>query len=323
MEVGRRRWPLGLAGLLLTAACGAGTGGLSKPAPPTGAGPTTSAVAAPSGPYVALGDSYTAGPAIDPQVGTPTGCGRSGVNYPSLVAKELGLAAGPGFADVSCSGATTADLTGVQRTAGGTNAPQLDALSPATRLVTLGIGGNDVGFVDVLTVCAMEDLRHSLFGGSTGASADQAPCRTHYTSAEGQDQLRGKVDTAGERLADLLREIGRRAPQARVYVVGYPALLPADPADCAQTLGRTVAPGDVGFLLAEERGLNAMLEQRARAAGAVYVDTFAPSVGHDMCSGKETRWIEPPIPAAGSAPVHPNARGQQGMAAAVLGAVKG
>ncbi|GAA2137071.1 SGNH/GDSL hydrolase family protein [Kitasatospora kazusensis] len=319
---------LGLAGLLLTAACGAGSGGPapqgSAPAARAGAGAGAApAPKAPTGPYVALGDSYTAGPAIDPQVGTPSGCGRSGANYPSLVAKALGLAAGPGFTDVSCSGATTADLTGAQQTSDGTNAPQLDALTPATRLVTLGIGGNDVGFVEVLTECAKENLAHSLFGGLTGTSGDQAPCRTHYTAAPGQDQLRARIDTAGEKLTGLLREIARRAPEARVYVVGYPALLPADPAGCARTLGRTVAAGDLGFLLDEERGLDAMLEQRAEAAGARYVDTFGPSAGHDMCAGQDTRWIEPPVPAAGAAPVHPNALGQQGLAAAVLGAVRG
>ncbi len=272
---------------------------------------------------MALGDSYTAGLAIDPQVGTPVGCGRSGVNYPALVAKNLGLGAGPGFTDVSCSGATTDDLTGAQRTSGGTNAPQLDALSPATRLVTLGIGGNDVGFVDVLAECAKDNLKDSLLGDLTGRpAADQAPCRAHYTAADGQDQLQRKVDAAGERLAGLLREIGRRAPQATVYVVGYPALLPGDATACAETLGRSVSPGDLGFLLAEERGLNAMLRQRAQSSGARYVDTFTPSAGHDMCAGEGTRWIEPPFPTPGSAPVHPNALGQQGMAAAVLDGIR-
>lgn len=276
----------------------------------------------PTGPYVALGDSYTSGLRIEPQVGTPAGCARSGVNYPSLVAKALGLSPAA-FTDVSCSGATTADLTDPQRTGHGTNAPQLDALTPATRLVTLGIGGNDAGFVDVLEECAKQSVRQTLLGGLTGTPAAEAPCRAHYTAADGRDDVRTKVDTAGEQLAGLLREIGRRAPQARVYVVGYPALLPSDAVACTETLGRGVSAGDLGFLLEEERGLNAMLEQRAKAAGAEYVDTFGASVGHDLCAGEGVRWIEPPLPAEGLAPVHPNARGQEGMAAAVLRAVRG
>ncbi|WP_146259367.1 hypothetical protein [Streptomyces tateyamensis] len=61
----------------------------------------------------------------------------------------------------------------------------------------------------------------------------------------------------------------------------------------------------------------------AAAAHAVFVDTYTPSLGHDMCAGAQQRWIEPPLPAAGRAPLHPNPAGQQGMAAAVLAALTG
>ncbi|WP_170290559.1 SGNH/GDSL hydrolase family protein [Kitasatospora atroaurantiaca] len=304
-----------LLGLLLTVGCGAATTHPPSPAP-SGTAATASA-APPAGPYVALGDSYTSGLQIEPQVGTPPGCARSGVNYPSLVAKALGLAGGA-FTDASCSGARTRDLTGAQRTDGGTNAPQLDALAPAIRLVTLGIGGNDAGFIDVIGQCAKESVKQTLLADLTRTPAAESPCRTYYTAENGQDQVQRKVDAAGERLADALREVRRRAPQAKVYVVGYPALLPADAAACTATLGRSVPAGDIAFLVEKERQLNAMLRQRAEAAGVGYVDTFAASAGHDMCAGESTRWVEPPFPAAGLAPVHPNARGQQGMAAAVL-----
>jgi len=305
-----------LLGLLMTVGCGA-SGHPPGPTPPTTA---SVAPAAPAGPYVALGDSYTSGLQLEPQVGTPPGCARSGVNYPSLVAKALGLS-GAGFTDVSCSGARTRDLAGAQRTDSGTNAPQLDALAPATRLVTLGIGGNDAGFIDVIGQCAKESFKQTLLAGLTETPTAQSPCRSYYTAENGQDQEQRKVDAAGERLADALREVRRRAPQAKVYVVGYPALLPADAAACATTLGRSVVAGDIAFLVEKEGQLNAMLRQRADAAGAGYVDTFAASAGHDMCAGESTRWVEPPFPAAGLAPVHPNARGQQGMAAAVLQAL--
>src|SRR5919109_3079172 len=58
--------------------------------------------------YVALGDSYTAGPVIPVQLDDPGGCLRSDHNYPHLAAPETGLAP---FRDVSCSGATTDDMT--------------------------------------------------------------------------------------------------------------------------------------------------------------------------------------------------------------------
>lgn len=78
--------------------------------------------APPKGPYVALGDSYTAGPEIPDRTGTPAGCDRSDHNYPALVAARLGLAAAD-FRDVSCSGATIADLTAPQSTDDGVNSP--------------------------------------------------------------------------------------------------------------------------------------------------------------------------------------------------------
>ncbi|WP_457029792.1 SGNH/GDSL hydrolase family protein [Kitasatospora sp. P5_F3] len=282
----------GLLGLALLTGCTA-TATEATPATP------------PRGPYVALGDSYTSGLGIAPQTGEPAGCGRSAVNYPALVAEQLGVAE---FTDVSCSSATTADLTGAQKlSGGGANRPQLDALSAGTKLVTLGIGGNDVGFLDVLSRCAM--------AGLTGAG-----CRKTFESADGTDQVTRRIGTAGEKLGAVLAETQRRAPAAKVFVVGYPALFPTDAASCTKALGVRIAAADLGYLAGKAEELNAELKRRAAAAGARYVDTVV--AGHDMCAAADTRWIEPPFPAAGLAPVHPNAAGQRGMAAAVLAAVR-
>ncbi|MFJ2778408.1 SGNH/GDSL hydrolase family protein [Kitasatospora sp. NPDC087315] len=315
-----------LAALVLAGCAGGGSDGGPAAAPDgaraarAGAPPTPTPT--PTGPYVALGDSYTAGLKVAPQVGEPKGCARSAANYPSLVAKALGLADGQ-FRDVSCSGARTGDLTGTQHTDSGSNAPQLDALSPATRLVTVGIGGNDAGFMEVVTQCAKENLVDAV-KGLVGTDRVDAPCREHYASAGGAaDQVQRKVDTAGERLAQVLQEIKRRSPQARVYVVGYPALLPADPASCVPVLGKAVAAADLAFLTEKQQQLNAMLKSRAAGAGAVFVDAAAPSAGHDMCAGEATRWVEPPFPAPGLAAIHPNAKGEEGIADAVLKAVRG
>ena len=58
--------------------------------------------------YVALGDSFTAGPVIPNQLDDPIGCFRSDHNYPHLVAASLRPAK---FADASCSGADTENMT--------------------------------------------------------------------------------------------------------------------------------------------------------------------------------------------------------------------
>ncbi|RKE18991.1 SGNH/GDSL hydrolase family protein [Streptomyces sp. TLI_171] len=303
--------------LAATAAALVGLAGCSgaKPAPdPDRDSVSPSPSASPvTGPYVALGDSYTSGLRIPPQGGSPQGCGRSGVNYPALVAQQLGL---KDFTDVSCSGARTSDLTTAQQTDKGVNPAQLDAIGASTRLVTVGIGGNDAGFMDVLGRCAIENLRNSFSGQSS-----EAPCRSYYTTGTGRGEVQRKLDAAGARLGSALEQIKQRAPQARVLLVGYPALLPQDPTRCAETLGDGIATADVGFVAQQEQQLNAMLRQRAETAGVAFVDTYAAFDGHDMCAGEGERWIEPLGAAPGLAPIHPNARGEQGMAAVVLAAL--
>lgn len=275
-------------------------------------------VAPAKGPYVALGDSYTAGPKIPGQTGTPAGCDRSDHNYPALVASRLGVK-DTDFRDVSCSGATIADLTGPQITDHGTNPPQLSALSPKTRLVTLGIGGNDIGFGSMIRRCVTMGMAYQALGSGKYIPED-TPCERHYVRG-GNDSVEREIETAGERLADALTEINRRAPQARIYVVGYPAILPATNTACADEL--PLAPGDLSYLREKEQQLNGELRKRAQASGAVYVDTYGPSEGRDACSNAATRWIEPLVPSSPAAAVHPNARGEHGMADAVLDVLRG
>jgi len=270
------------------------------------------------GPYVALGDSYTSGPKISPLTSTPIGCDRSSRNYPSVVAKELGLKAAD-FRDVSCSGATTSDLTAPQSTGNGTNPAQLSALTTGTRLVTLGIGGNDIGFSSLITKCVGTGTLFKLADRVTDITG-KAPCKEKYTSGD-TDEVTQKIRATGGRLTRVLNEIERRAPNARIYVVGYPSILPVKGTACGR--GLPIAPGDVTFLRQKQQELNTMLGQRAQAAGATYVDTFTPSAGHDACSPAATRWIEPLRPSSPAAVVHPNARGERGMATAVLSAVRG
>ncbi|MFD3931033.1 SGNH/GDSL hydrolase family protein [Streptomyces sp. NPDC058614] len=311
---------LGLAGAgvtcgLLLLALSVGHNGDDDPAASTQ--PRNAAAAPSKGPYVALGDSYTSGPGIPAQTGTPAGCDRSDRNYPALVAQELEIEAAD-FRDVSCSGATLADLSAPQTTGDGVNPAQLSALSASTRLVTIGIGGNDIGFGSLVESCVKQGALY-VATGSGKYTGDDAPCRGKYVSDSGSgdtDEVRQRIQAAGEHLADTLREVERRAPQAQVYVVGYPAILPAKAAGCDDDM--TLAPDDATYLDDKERQLNSVLREQAASAGAGYVDTYTPSAGRDACSARETRWVEPLIPANPAAPVHPNERGERGMADAVL-----
>jgi len=263
---------------------------------------------------VALGDSYTAGLDIPDQTGATAGCGQSSSSYPFLVAQRLRLE----LTDLSCSSATIASLSAAQATSDGTNPAQLSALSAATALVTLGIGGNDVDWTGIVTRCTELDLIPALIPGSSASSL--TPCQDYYT-AGGTDLIQQRIQTVAGQLAATLSQIRQRAPRARVYVVGYPDLFPASGGWCGDTLG--ITKGDLAFLNDEELRLNGMLRQAAQAVGDGYIDTYTPSEGHDACTAPASRWIEPLIPAAAAAPLHPNAVGEQGMATAIVGAVKG
>ncbi|MER6571322.1 SGNH/GDSL hydrolase family protein [Streptomyces sp. NPDC001093] len=246
--------------------------------------------------YVALGDSYTSGPGIPQQV--DANCARSDRNYPSLVADGRQVST---FKDVSCAGATTAEMWQAQ----GTNAPQLDAVRRGTDLVTVQIGGNDVGFGPIINTCA-----HLAAQDPTGN-----PCERSY-KASGYDQLALAIVQAAPKVDRVLRAVHARAPHARVVVVGYPDLLPDDGSGCFPQV--PFAQKDFPYLRDTEKRLNLMLRVVAAVNRAEYVDTYGPTVGHDMCRAPADRWIEPLQPAAPAAPAHPNATGEEAMAQAVL-----
>ena len=262
---------------------------------------TVAARAQPGASYVALGDSFTAGPFIPFQVGDPPGCRRSDHNYPHVAAAALGLS----LNDVSCSGATTADLFAPQAVTGGTNPPQLDAVGPATAVVSVGIGGNDIGFSAIVRECV-------------AVTPLDRPCKDRFAGPAG-DEITHRIAAAAPRVAAALAEIRRRAPAARIFAVGYPAILPEHDLGCWPVMPFALA--DVPYLRAKEKELNAMIAAQATGAGATYVDVYGPSIGRDACALPGVKWVEAILPTAPAAPVHPNASGMRGMAAALAAAV--
>jgi lysophospholipase L1-like esterase len=273
-----------------------GTAGAGVSGPPGASGPPR---------YVALGDSYTAGPLVPSQTGSPGGCLRSTHSYPFLVAARTGATT---FTDVSCQGATTADMTHSQSVPLGTNPPQDNALSTSTTLVTLQIGGNNIGFSDIIIHCTTLSLTNP-FG---------SPCKNHYTSG-GTDQLRAAINKAAPKVAADLRGIHADAPNAHVFLVGYPVILPNSGNGCWPLV--PIAFGDVPYLRGVEKALNSMLAAQAAANNATFVDTYTASIGHDVCQAPGTKWVEGLIPTSPAVPFHPNRLGEQEMAQQVLAAL--
>jgi lysophospholipase L1-like esterase len=219
--------------------------------------------------YVALGDSYTAAPLV-PTIIPANGCFRSTNNYPHVVARTLGV---PDFVDASCSGAQTKDMFSSQLPG---VAPQLDAVTADTDLVTLGIGGNDsqvfgtlVGFCPTL---APSD--------PTGA-----PCRDAMRSG-GQDRLLAAVADTKQHILGVIDAIKQRAPHARVVVVGYPELLPRQ-GTCPTLM--PLATGDYRYGNQVNQRLTWALREAAAQEHVDYVDAWQASQGHDICSADP--WI--------------------------------
>ncbi len=251
--------------------------------------------------YVALGDSYSAASGVLPLSPTaPPSCLRSTRNYPQVIAARTTTP----VRDVTCGAAETKDFRESQ---GPGVAPQLDAVSRSTELVTMTIGGNDSGvFIGAISKCGAAGI-------STAGRGN--PCQRRYGSSF-EDTIRTTTYPA---LVRALNDVRAKAPDARVAILGYPWIVPSS-GRCFPQL--PVADGDVPYLRSLQATLNDAVARAAAATGATYVDLNGVSEGHDACKPIGTRWVEPVVGTTNPVIVHPNALGERKMAEqtiAVLG----
>src|SRR3954471_24538367 len=250
--------------------------------------------------YVALGDSYAAGPVIPLQI-KPYGCLKSDHNYAHLAAPKLAPLT---LRDPSCSGAETDDMTQEQGVYPGPNPPEFDSLDAATTLVSLQIGGNDIGFSSIAEDCF-------------NTSPNGPPCRDRFV-VDGHDEVSDRIAATAPKVGAAIQGIHERSPSARVLVLNYPAIFPDTGAGCWPTL--PVSNEDVVWLRDKEKELNQMLADQAAANGATLVDWYRASIGHDACQPPGFKWVEGPVPTTPAAPVHPNLLGMLAAADLVVAA---
>jgi lysophospholipase L1-like esterase len=197
--------------------------------------------------YVALGDSYSSGLGAGGESGT---CDRSPHAYSALWAASHSPAS---YVSVACSGATTADVA----------ANQAPALSAATTLVSLTVGGNDENFAGIMEDC-------NLSSDNTCVSEIQA------AENDARTNLPGK-------LASLYTQIASAAPFAEVVVLGYPRFydLAHDCFGLSQTKRAKIDEGiDV---------LDGITANAATAAGFTFADVRTEFAGHEICDSN--RWL--------------------------------
>jgi lysophospholipase L1-like esterase len=230
--------------------------------------------------YVALGDSFSSG------VGTgsytlSSACRRSVYAYPSLVAQQRPNTA---LTFVACSGATTSDLM----------ATQIQSVTPDTAIVTVTIGGNDIGFADLIVQCTLGECSSRL--DATRASLASA--------------LTPRLDAVYAAIRS------RAAATAKIVVLGYPRMFASS--GCIGTLGISATERGKANQLAD--ALDQVIAARAAAQGLTYRSALGAFTGHAVCSW--TPWLSGLNVFATVESYHPNRNGNSaGYAPLVRGAV--
>jgi lysophospholipase L1-like esterase len=309
-------WGSDLAGIATRAICrveavlGGGSAGCGSPDTRT---PYEQAV---SGRYVAMGDSYSSGEGTgDYEPGTDfddrndpspfnddkeahNRCHRSAAAYARILSGSNAFAGGSTF--VACSGSKIPDLNNPNHKETGEK-PQTDALGDDVSLVTLTLGGNDLGFAKVVQDCIINGESGVPFPASCQEKHDQR-------IAQRLPQLRRE-------LVEEYRKIREKAPNARIIIVGYPQLFVDDPNDQYDDL---LFAEDQRWMNQKAAELNAMLASAAQEAGAEFVDPTDAFRGHGI--GSSDPWINdlnlggPGLMVYDPGSFHPNAAGHAALA---------
>jgi lysophospholipase L1-like esterase len=223
--------------------------------------------------YVALGDSYSSGVGAGNYYSSSGSCDRSANAYSVLWANASDPSS---YVSVACSGATTSTVI----------SSQLSALSVSTTLVSITIGGNDVGFTSVMETCVV-------FSTST------------CVSAIGTAESEMTADLPGE-MNNVLAAIAARAPNARVVVLDYPQLY--DLAKSSSCIGLSTTDRTDLNQAADE--LDGQIQAAAGRNNDVFADVRSRFASHQICDSSSwlhsVDWLDLGVS------YHPTASGQSG-----------
>ena len=253
--------------VILSAAVAVSTAGLV-----TAVCATPAARAASSVSYVALGDSYSSGLGAGSYLSSSGSCDRSTNAYPEQWAAAHSPAS---FVSVACAGATTSDVI----------SGQVSALSTATTLVSITIGGNDAGFSSVMETCVLKSTSSCLSAVAT-------------SEAFVTKQLPTLLDAT-------LQAIRAHAPNAGIVVLGYPDLY--DLSKSGSCIG--LSTEDRIALNAGADALDSALSAAAQGSpDTVFADVRAQFAPHEICDSGS--WLHSVDILSISSSYHPTASGQ-------------
>lgn len=216
--------------------------------------------------YVAMGSSFASGPGILPkQTGTPPRCGRSALNYAQHLAQIRGL----DLTDVTCSGARTTHVLGAWREL----PAQLDAIRPDTALVTVTIGGNDIGYIGGLINASCAALAKVNTEATSKCRPVVSPSAADYQGLE-------------NRLRQIAVETRARAPKAALVFVSYMAVLP--PQGVCSAVPLAAQQADASRMIGAR--LDAITARVAKEQGGIFVDSASVTGAHHACA--QVPWMQ-------------------------------
>ncbi|MFE6682581.1 SGNH/GDSL hydrolase family protein [Streptomyces sp. NPDC057729] len=303
--------------LALLGSAAALTAGAAVPAQFTGAHP---AAAAEQREWVALGDSYTAGVirAAGNIFEVPRdGCERTDRAYPQVIDRDLGGLFE--LTNVSCGAATIENVTDTPQNPIGRHLPpisedpdypfpavppQSEAVGADTNVITVGVGGNSLGFTDFLTKCAQLGSEND--GKNT-------PCKDTLAA-----DVPNRLKTVRHEYDRMLAVLHRRAPHAKILAVGYPTVIPRDASKCSfgdLTQFGTITQGDLAWLRQDVlEPLNKAIDDSTGTQDAAsFVDLYTSSRDHSVCD--DSKWVEGFVTLPDQLSfVHPNALGHRNAA---------
>jgi lysophospholipase L1-like esterase len=265
--------------------CSSSKGSSAQPAaskaPSSNPSPTPTPSAAPTVQkaelYVALGSSIASGYGISKQSGT---CGRSSRDYSQLIAAKYQLR----LVDVSCGAAVIPNVVDTKQ---GDNPPQIDAVTADTKLITISVGGNDIGFNGTALACG------------DPASTCTAPAGLDAQLAALPGQLQTMVD-----------KLRAKAPSARIVFVTYPREMPQ--ANCP---AMSLSDGELAILRSMGEQLEATFVKVFAKSDVVFVDPYVVPGDHTACGPASARWTNGyNVPTGEGFAYHPTALGHQAMA---------
>ncbi|MFC7842826.1 SGNH/GDSL hydrolase family protein [Streptomyces sp. NPDC057382] len=245
------------------------------------------------------------------------GCERTDRSYPQVVDRDLGGLFE--LTNVSCGAATIDNVTDTPQDPIGRHMPpisedpdypfpavppQSEAVSSDTDVITVGVGGNTLGFAGILAECPQ-------LGGESGGKG--TPCK----DALG-DGIPARLKTVRQDYDRMLEVLHERAPHAKILAVGYPAIIPGDASSCSfgdLTQFGTITQGDLDWLRDDvlEPLDKAISDSTGTQDAADFVDLYDSTRTHSVCDDR--KWVEGFVTLPDQLSfVHPNALGHRNAA---------